>query len=219
MESIRKKANGKRRPPNPVSYPRTLRHPSSPTRSPPSPLGGLTQENPESYRWGSFQIKLDTSGWVQLCPVQACSPSLIPSTKLPPALLTPLPHFSRGLGRNNHFLLPDLLLGLPHWLRWGRIRLQCGRPGLITGSGRSPGGGHGNPLQYSCLENPMDRRAFATMGSDMTEQLSMTQICNRKTNPDLSFCVSLSRQATPASSTLGPVQWFTRMLHLENFQI
>ena len=27
----------------------------------------------------------------------------------------------------------------------------------IFGSGRSPGGGHGNPLQYSCLENPMDR--------------------------------------------------------------
>ena len=29
--------------------------------------------------------------------------------------------------------------------------------GLTPGSGRSPGGGHGNPLQYSCLENPMDR--------------------------------------------------------------
>ena len=29
--------------------------------------------------------------------------------------------------------------------------------GLIPGSGRSPGGGHGNPLQYSCLKNPMDR--------------------------------------------------------------
>ena len=29
--------------------------------------------------------------------------------------------------------------------------------GLLPGSGRSPGGGHGNPLQYSCLENPMDR--------------------------------------------------------------
>ena len=27
----------------------------------------------------------------------------------------------------------------------------------IPGSGRSPGGGHGNPLQYSCLESPMDR--------------------------------------------------------------
>ena len=32
--------------------------------------------------------------------------------------------------------------------------------GLNPGSGRSPGGGHGNPLQYSCLENPMDREAW-----------------------------------------------------------
>ena len=31
--------------------------------------------------------------------------------------------------------------------------------GLIPGSGRSPGGGHGNPLQYSCLKNPINRRA------------------------------------------------------------
>ena len=30
----------------------------------------------------------------------------------------------------------------------------------ISGLGRSPGGGHGNPLQYSCLENPMDRGAW-----------------------------------------------------------
>ena len=32
--------------------------------------------------------------------------------------------------------------------------------GLASGSGRTPGGGHGNPLQYSCLENPMDRGAW-----------------------------------------------------------
>ena len=32
--------------------------------------------------------------------------------------------------------------------------------GLIPGSGRSPGGGHSNPCQYSCLENPMDRGAW-----------------------------------------------------------
>ena len=31
--------------------------------------------------------------------------------------------------------------------------------GSVPGSGRFPGGGHGNPLQYSCLENPMDRGA------------------------------------------------------------
>ena len=33
-------------------------------------------------------------------------------------------------------------------------------PGLIPGLGRSPGGGNCNPLQYSCLENPMERRAW-----------------------------------------------------------
>ena len=32
--------------------------------------------------------------------------------------------------------------------------------GSIPGLGRSPGGGHGNPLQHSCLENPMDRGAW-----------------------------------------------------------
>ena len=33
--------------------------------------------------------------------------------------------------------------------------------GSIPGSGRSPGGGHGNPLQYSCLENPHGQRNLA----------------------------------------------------------
>ena len=45
---------------------------------------------------------------------------------------------------------------------------------LILGSGRSPGGGHGNPLQYSCLENPTDRGAWRAavhriLESDTTE--------------------------------------------------
>ena len=36
---------------------------------------------------------------------------------------------------------------------------DTGDVGLIPGLGRSPGGGNGNPLQYSCLKNPMDREA------------------------------------------------------------
>ena len=37
---------------------------------------------------------------------------------------------------------------------------NAGDPGSITGAGRSPGEGNGTPLQYSCLENPMDRGAW-----------------------------------------------------------
>ena len=37
---------------------------------------------------------------------------------------------------------------------------NAGDPGLIPRSGRSPGGGHGNPLQYSCLKNPHGQRSL-----------------------------------------------------------
>ena len=41
--------------------------------------------------------------------------------------------------------------------------------GSIPGSGRSPRGGHGNPLQYFCLENPMDRGAWQATVYRVTE--------------------------------------------------
>ena len=41
--------------------------------------------------------------------------------------------------------------------------------GSVPGSGRSPGGGHGNPLQYYCLENPMERGAWWTAGHGIAE--------------------------------------------------
>ena len=43
--------------------------------------------------------------------------------------------------------------------------------GLIPGSGRSPGRGHGNPLQYSCLENPMNRGAWQGLVTKSETQL------------------------------------------------
>ena len=58
---------------------------------------------------------------------------------------------------------------------------NVGDLGSIPGLGRSPRGGHGNPLQYSCLENPHGQRSLAGHSpwghkeSDMTKRLNMTQ--------------------------------------------
>ena len=51
----------------------------------------------------------------------------------------------------------DSFLGLPGGSDHKECACNAGDLGLIPGFGRSPGEGSGNPLQYSCLENPMDR--------------------------------------------------------------
>ena len=51
-------------------------------------------------------------------------------------------------------------MGLPRWLSGKESACQAGDIALIPGSRRYPGEGNGNPLQYSCLENSMDRGAW-----------------------------------------------------------
>ena len=58
---------------------------------------------------------------------------------------------------------PNVLIGLPWWLNGKESACNAGDKrdtGLIPGWGRCPGQGNGNPLQYSCLENPMDGGAW-----------------------------------------------------------
>ena len=58
------------------------------------------------------------------------------------------------------------MFGLPWWLSGKESPCSAGDTrdtGSIPESGRSPGGGHDSALQYSCLENPMDRGAWATV--------------------------------------------------------
>ena len=55
--------------------------------------------------------------------------------------------------------MPSGALELPWWLRGKELSCNAGDPVSIPGSERSPGKGNGNLLQYSSLENPMDRGA------------------------------------------------------------
>ena len=66
-------------------------------------------------------------------------------------LASPAPHPKKGLKET---------LGFPGGSDGKASAYSAGDPGSIPGSGRSPGEGNGNPLQYSCLENPMGGGAW-----------------------------------------------------------
>ena len=62
--------------------------------------------------------------------------------------------------RSKILKLPSLESGFPSASDGKASVCNAGDPGSIPGLGRSPGEGNGSPLQYSCLENPMDREAW-----------------------------------------------------------
>ena len=74
-------------------------------------------------------------------------------------------------------------MGLQRWLSSKESACKSGATGdmgSIPGSGKSPGGGHENPLQYSCLENAMDRGVWwATVHSAAKTQTKLKQLSIR----------------------------------------
>ena len=77
--------------------------------------------------------------------------------------------------------------------------------GLIPGLGISPGGGHGNPLQYSCLENPMDRGAWGSTVHRVVrsrirlKRLSMHACMKPGTHVPIPTCHFLTQAGVPSS--------------------
>ena len=67
-------------------------------------------------------------------------------------------HFLSTMG--GYAVLNPVSCGRPQWLSMKESACTAGDAGSVPGLERSPGGGSGHPLQYSCLENPMDRGAW-----------------------------------------------------------
>ena len=76
--------------------------------------------------------------------------------------------------------MPETLMALPRWLTGNLAKNlpankgDSGAVGSIPGSGRSPGEGNGNPIQYSCLQGPMDRGAWWATVSGFAKESDMT---------------------------------------------
>ena len=62
---------------------------------------------------------------------------------------------------------------LPWWFSGKESACNSGDAGSVPRSGRSPGEGNGNPLQYSCLGNPMDREAWQATVHGVTKESDM----------------------------------------------
>ena len=65
-------------------------------------------------------------------------------------------------------------MGFPDGSVVKNLPANAGDSGLFPGSGRSPGGRNGNPLQYFCLENPMDREARQALVHGIAKESDMT---------------------------------------------
>ena len=65
-------------------------------------------------------------------------------------------------------------VGLPQWLNSNEPAYSAGDVGSVLGSGRSPGEGDGNPLQCSCLENPMERGTWQATFHGLKKELDIT---------------------------------------------
>ena len=87
--------------------------------------------------------------------------------------------FSRGSSQPGDRTQVSCIAGIPGGSDGTESACDAGDLGLISGLGRSLGEGSGNPLQYSCLENPMNRAAWwstvhqVNKDSDKTERLSL----------------------------------------------
>ena len=91
-----------------------------------------------------------------------------------------------------HFAMPGTSLkGFPGGSDGKESAYNAGEWNLTSGSGRSPGGGHGNPLQYSCLDIPMDRGAWQAIVPGVAKssiQLSIHTLITAKFNLFFFFC-------------------------------
>ena len=86
---------------------------------------------------------------------------------------------------------------------------NMGDLGLIPGLGRSPGGGYGNPLQYSCLENPMVRGAWratfhrVTKSQTRCSDLACTPVAQRALERGTDLSASRPHQGSQANISLS----------------
>ena len=146
-------------------------HRRQPTRLPPY-LGFSRQEHCSGVPFPSILPESEKGKWSR----SVVCDSLRPHGLQPTRLLRPWDFPGKSTGVGCHCLL--------HFPGDSGVKNPPAKAGaakdagLIPGLGRSPGKGNGNPIQYSCLENPMDRGTWWATVYGVTKELDMTEQLN-----------------------------------------
>ena len=124
-------------------------------------LGVLAKSWSIKMGWeDAFPGCLSAASWWSWDSAQADIKNLANIYHMPTRAQTPSSLLSWVLSYLIMWYLYEVIQYFPHSSVGKESACKAGDPGSIPGSGRSPGEGNGSPLQYSCLENPMDRGAW-----------------------------------------------------------
>ena len=116
-----------------------------------------------------------------------------------------------------------VFLGFPGGSDGKESDCNAGDLGLIPGSGRSPGGGHDNSLQYSCLENPHGQRSLAGYSpwgrkeSDMAELLSTVEPQHYVEPVDICYILWVQNQNTVMPTYTFSLFYTRRLIDVGTF--
>ena len=125
------------------------------------------------------------------------SPGDLPDPGIEPESLT-----SPALGSRFFYLIISFGEGFPGGSMVKNLPANAGNSGSIPGSGRSPGEGNGNSVQYSCLENPMDRGVWQATVHEVTN--SWTQLSDFTHSLPYWFCFSGESQGQRSQVGYSP---------------
>ena len=133
------------------------------------------------WTWRRIQIGVQSPSWGEKRETQGgsnCNWARVSGAALlthKSLLGSPLPTSeSSDVRLGAHLLEISLDESQPRWLKGKEFACRPGDPGSIPGWGRSPGEGNGNPLQSSCLENPMNWGAWWAMVSGVAKSHDLT---------------------------------------------
>ena len=121
----------------------------------------------------------------------------------------------RGVAKSqiwpSNWTTTNLAKGFPWWFSGKESAWNAGDSSSIPWSGRFPGEGNGNPLEYSCLGNPMDRGAWWATDRGVASELYMAEWLNTQSSNLVQRCLHVNEENEAQRPGIRQVLWLQQV--------